>query len=574
MADISKIALSSGDTYDINAAKVNGHTVEKNVPSDAVFTDTTDLASMTGTLDIKHGGTGATTASAARTALGLGTAATRTAAASVKNNSNLPTGAAVQTYVTGLGYEANQNAFSNVAVGTTTVEADTETDTLTLVAGSNVSLTPDVANKMITVAATDTTYTSKAAASGGTAVSLVTTGEKYTWNNKTSNTGTVTKVTAGTGLSVGTTAGGNFTTSGTLNHTNSVTAQTTQALYPIKIDAQGHISAYGTAVSAASAKPEMDGTAAVGTSTKYAREDHVHPTDTSRAPTSHASTATTYGLGTDSNYGHVKLVDGFSGSSYANGNALSSHAGYLLNQNKVDKYDGIMYASIGTNSDATAYPRAAIGQSGASSGNSFIVVYYPDQSGTPSAWDLVDKDGHFIPSKAPISHASSDTTYGGATASVYGHAKVLNNLTTSSHTSGNALSAYQGYVLKQAVDGKVAQGDSYTPAKTTATYNGLTITFVRAMGTVHVTMRGTLTAEIASQSGYVTLSAIPTGFGLSSQEYSLWYTVLGALYYGQFRINSGNLQIGYTRKIADAITSNIPSGTSLYARISYACDTV
>ncbi len=34
----------------------------------------------------------------------------------------------------------------------------------------------------------------------------------------------------------------------TLSHTNSVTAQTTQALYPIKIDAQGHISAYGSAV--------------------------------------------------------------------------------------------------------------------------------------------------------------------------------------------------------------------------------------------------------------------------------------------------------------------------------------
>ena len=41
---------------------------------------------------------------------------------------------------------------------------------------------------------TDTTYSSLAAASGGTAVSLVTTGEKYTWNSKTSNTGTVTSV--------------------------------------------------------------------------------------------------------------------------------------------------------------------------------------------------------------------------------------------------------------------------------------------------------------------------------------------------------------------------------------------
>lgn len=45
--------------------------------------------------------------------------------------------------------------------------------------------------------------------------------------------------TAGTGLSKSGT---------TLNHSNSVTAQTTQAIYPIKIDAQGHISSYGTAV--------------------------------------------------------------------------------------------------------------------------------------------------------------------------------------------------------------------------------------------------------------------------------------------------------------------------------------
>jgi hypothetical protein len=36
---------------------------------------------------------------------------------------------------------------------------------------------------------------------------------------------------------------------------------------------------------AASATPIIDGVAAVGTSTRFARGDHVHPTDTSRAPT-------------------------------------------------------------------------------------------------------------------------------------------------------------------------------------------------------------------------------------------------------------------------------------------------
>lgn len=65
----------------------------------------------------------------------------------------------------------------------------------------------------------DTTYSSLAAANGGTAVSLVTTGEKYAWNQKTSNTGTVTTVTAGTGLTTtngGSTDGGSITTTGTL----------------------------------------------------------------------------------------------------------------------------------------------------------------------------------------------------------------------------------------------------------------------------------------------------------------------------------------------------------------------
>ena len=42
------------------------------------------------------------------------------------------------------------------------------------------------ASSNVTIATTDTTYESKSAASWGTAVSLVTTGEKYTWNNKAS----------------------------------------------------------------------------------------------------------------------------------------------------------------------------------------------------------------------------------------------------------------------------------------------------------------------------------------------------------------------------------------------------
>ena len=59
-------------------------------------------------------------------------------------------------------------------------------------------------------------------------------------------------ITAGTGISVSTVNG-----ISTVNHSNSVTAQTTQAVYPIKIDAQGHITAYGSAVTIPEGLPSV-----------------------------------------------------------------------------------------------------------------------------------------------------------------------------------------------------------------------------------------------------------------------------------------------------------------------------
>lgn len=52
------------------------------------------------------------------------------------------------------GAEVNQNAFSNFAVsGQTTVAADSKTDTLTLVAGSNITITTNASTDSITIAA-------------------------------------------------------------------------------------------------------------------------------------------------------------------------------------------------------------------------------------------------------------------------------------------------------------------------------------------------------------------------------------------------------------------------------------
>lgn len=110
----------------------------------------------------------------------------------------------------------------------------------------------------------------------------------------------------------------------------------------------------------ATSTPLMDGTAAVGTQKTFARGDHRHPTDTSRAPTNHASTGTLYGAGNASNYGHVKLSDSTSSTSGTSGGTAATpsavKAAYDKANGKPDlssttpKMDGT--AAVGTGTTA------------------------------------------------------------------------------------------------------------------------------------------------------------------------------------------------------------------------------
>ena len=61
----------------------------------------------------------------------------------------------------------NKNAFSNITIGSTTIAADSTADTLTVVAGSNITLTPDATNDKITIAATNTTYSAATTSAAG-----------------------------------------------------------------------------------------------------------------------------------------------------------------------------------------------------------------------------------------------------------------------------------------------------------------------------------------------------------------------------------------------------------------------
>ncbi len=74
--------------------------------------------------------------------------------------------------------EKNQNAFGKVTVGTTTIEADATTDTLTFAAGDNVTITADATGDKVTISATDTTYEA-----AGTDLGLVKSGGDVTIAN-------------------------------------------------------------------------------------------------------------------------------------------------------------------------------------------------------------------------------------------------------------------------------------------------------------------------------------------------------------------------------------------------------
>ena len=79
---------------------------------------------------------------------------------------------AINTKTVTLPSNDNQNAFGNIKVGETTIAADSSEDTFEIVAGSNITLTPDDTNDKVTIAATDTDrYVNSAAFADDTAAS-------------------------------------------------------------------------------------------------------------------------------------------------------------------------------------------------------------------------------------------------------------------------------------------------------------------------------------------------------------------------------------------------------------------
>lgn len=131
-----------------------------------------------------------------------------------------------------------------------------------------------------------------------------------------------------------------------------------------------------------------------------------------KAPTSHASSDTTYGVGTTQQYGHVKLCDSAS--------------------------------SVTSTSGVAATPAAV---------KSVADTLASYQSANNTA----------VAGKAPTSHASTDTTYGVGTTQLYGHVKVTEGCGLAISSGTISLNA-PGYNCTGTVTAVCYNGTKYTPS--------------------------------------------------------------------------------------------------------------
>ena len=240
--------------------------------------------------------------------------------------------AADKTKLNGIeaGAEVNQNAFTNIVVGDTTITANAKTDSLTLEAGSNITITPDSTGGKVTITAKDTTYSVATQGANGLMSStdkkkldgIDTGANKYvhptyteadsglykveidneghvksttavtkdditalgipsqdtnTWRSIALTDGTTDTSVLGTGTNTGSLkfkAGSNVSLSAS---NGTITVSATDTTYDLATNSKAGIVTIGTAAGKA------NGTASAGTTTggKAAAVDHVHPLQTS-----------------------------------------------------------------------------------------------------------------------------------------------------------------------------------------------------------------------------------------------------------------------------------------------------
>lgn len=152
-------------------------------------------------------------------------------------------------------------------------------------------------------------------------------------------------------------------------------------------------------------------------------------------PTNHASTDKTYGAGSETKWGHVRLTDQFDDSETkaADGYAASPLAVYQvydyansINDNKAPTNHASADTTYGKGT-STNYGHVKL-----SSSTSSMDGVADGVAATPNA---VREAYNHADSKAPKAHASTATTYGTGSSTNYGHVKLSASTNSSSGTS-------------------------------------------------------------------------------------------------------------------------------------------
>ena len=104
--------------------------------------------------------------------------------------------------------------------------------------------------------------------------------------------------------------------------------------------------------------------------------------------------------------------------------------------------------------------------------------------------------------------------------------------------------------------------NSYEPS-------GLTASARISGNTITITITGETAKELNLASTYYRVGTI-TEITKYLSESIAKYTIFNSTYFGQINIlESGTVQIGYTRKISDASSAALPVGTSVYIRETF-----
>ena len=457
----------------------------------------TATAKNSGLYKVAVDGTGHVTAATAVakadiTGLGIPAQDTTYAAATTSANGLMSKDDKIKLNGVATGAEVNQNAFSNVVVGTTTAAAGAKTDTLTVKASGAASVS--LSGKELTINSTDTTYanyvgaTASAAGTAGLVPSATAANRNKflrgdaTWQTPT-NTTYAAVTTAANGLM---TAADKIKLNGIAENANNYTHPTATSkasgLYKVAVDGTGHVTA-ATAVAKADITglgiPAQDTTyaaattAANGLMTKDDKiklngiaanaNNYTHPTATSQASglykvavdgTGHVTAATAVAKaditalgipGTDTNTTYANYVGATASAAGTAGlvpaAATADRTKFLRGDATWQVPTNTTYAAVTTAANGLMTKEDKIKLNGIAEGAN----NYTHPTATSKASGLykvtVDGTGHVTAAtavaKADITGLgipAQDTTYAAATGSALGLVKVGSNISNSSGT--------------------------------------------------------------------------------------------------------------------------------------------